>query len=421
MVIKAENPTPLWYDPEKFEGVMALAFTLPYKYPIATGLNPLEIDNEYLRVRGAAPQYFDNDWMQTPFTCLTSWFVQPLDFDPLVADTLLATKVLSSYTGQQQPPASLAADANHERSVVIVMLPVKSRAAAFRPPHDDKIDPLSVAYWLIADIVRSLRITARTPLPELHYPDLNPIVPATFGSGPSLDAFRFEERPYAIVLPHLPNRIANVEPTDHATAGRLFGELTRGSIGALIKDHISRAHTEHISGDLRAAVLSFAIACELMLDSVLAAMLWEEGESVQQAARHWANQSSITNRVKRLYSGRLAGSWALEGTGPMARWLKRVVYVRNSVIHSGRTPSRAESHLAGEATTGMTSFVAQRLIENWEKYPKTMAILVGPTMIRQHASGTKREKMLQELERCGPFAVDFHRWRDRWLEQRERL
>jgi hypothetical protein len=182
-----------------------------------------------------------------------------------------------------------------------------------------------------------------------------------------------------------------------------------------------RAYAEQVAGDRRASILSSAIACELMLDSVLAAMLWEEGKSVEEAAEIWADQSSITVRVRRLYAERLLGNWSLEGTGPMARWLKHIVYVRNSVIHSGRTPSPGEVHIAGPTSAGLTGFVASRLVARWEKYPKTMAVLCGPTSVRQNAPKEQQDAILQELERCSPFAVEFHQWRDQWLEQRQTI
>jgi hypothetical protein len=420
----AQQPKPLWYDPEVFDGVMAFSFALQQKLPLAIGYNAIGIDSDYLEQRGASPEHYDDAWMQLPFTCLTRWFVQPVDPNPVIADTDVASTVLSTLTGQEPlTPRSSASPIGHERSVVVVMVPVKSRDAGFTPPRGDgKIDPLTVAHWLIADIVRSLRIHTWAPLLELHYPALNPIVPVSFGSGPNFDELHFETQ-HALVLAHLPNHLAGVgqDETDHATVGRIFGQLTRGSISALIRDHQCRAYAESVSGDRRAAILSLAIACELMLDSVLAAMLWEEGKSVEEAAEIWEDQSSITNRVKRLYAERLLGNWSLGGTGPMARWLKHVVFVRNSVIHSGRTPSDAEVGVTGTNAAGVMSFVATRLVARWETYPKTMAVLIGPTSVRQHASKKKQEAILQELERCSPFAVEFHQWRDRWLEQRQSI
>ena len=107
--------------------------------------------------------------MQIPFTWTTWWFVESADPDPLVADSVLALTVLSSLTGQQPSTESLAAEAAHDRSVVVLMIPVRNRDAALTPPHDDKIDPVTIAHWLVADFIRSLRIVTDAPLPELHF------------------------------------------------------------------------------------------------------------------------------------------------------------------------------------------------------------------------------------------------------------
>lgn len=406
-----------WRDAKRFEGVVAFSFTLPYVLPIESGAVPIEVDGEYLRVRGARSEDFDATWMDAPFTCLTLWSVASTGTDPVVEDTTLASTVLAQFTGQETPP-SPPDDAGHERSVVIVLVPVKGRSAALTPPHDGKVDPVTVAHWLIADTVRSLRIVSNTPLPELHYRSLNPIVPATFGTVGGEGAVHFDNRQTAIVLDHLPERIATVPPVDHATAGNAFVQLTRGSISVLIRDHFGCAIAEHAAGDRRAAVLSLAITCELMLDSVLAAMLWEEGETPGGAAQQWANASSITHRVKVLYADRLGASWRLDGGGSMSSWREHVVDVRNSVIHSGRTPSEEESNNAGAATSELLTFVTKRLVVKWKTYPKTLALMCGPTTVEQHASKKQRANILSELERCSPFAVEFHRWRDEWLKER---
>jgi hypothetical protein len=409
-----------WDDSERFEGVVAFSFALPYVLPLESGVVPVGVDDEYLRIRGASPDDFDDAWMNTPFICLTAWSVESAGTDPVLEDTTLASTVLARFTGQEPPP-SRPDDSGHDRSVAVVLLPVKSRAAALTPPHDGKVDPLTVAHWLIADVVRSLRIVATAPLPELHYRSLNPIVPATFGSADEGGQIHFDDRQTAILLDHLPARLTSAPSIDHTTAGNAFTELTRGSISALIRDHFSRAAAEHAAGDRRAAVLSLAVACELMLDSVLAAMLWEEGETAAQAAQQWANESSITYRVKRLYADRLGGNWRLGVSSPVSNWRQHVVDVRNSVIHSGRTPSEVESDLAGTATSELFTFLTKRLVIKWKTYPKTLALLCGPTSVNQHASKKQREKILVELQRCSPSAVEFHRWRDDWLKERALL
>ncbi|MGH3726302.1 MAG: hypothetical protein ACRDUS_19525 [Mycobacterium sp.] len=409
-----------WDDFEQFEGVVAFSFALPYVLPLDSGVVPIGVDDEYLQIRGASPSDFDDAWMNTPFICSTLWSVESTGTDPVLESTTLASTVLARLAGQEPPPPRTK-DNSHEQSVVVVLLPVKSRVAALTPPHDGKVDPLTVAHWLIADVVRSLRIVAAAPLPELHYRSLNPIVPAVFGSVSEDGRIHFNDRQTAILLDHLPARLASSSLIDHATAGNVFAQLTRGSISALIRDHFSRATAEYAAGDRRAAVLSLAITCELMLDSVLAGILWEEEKSAAQAAQQWANESSITHRVKRLYAERLGGNWHLDASGPVSNWRRHVVDVRNSVIHSGRTPSEVESHLAGTATSELLTFVTKRQIIKWKTYPKTLALLCGPTSVTQHASKKQRDAILVALQRYSPFAVAFHRWRDDWLKERALL
>jgi hypothetical protein len=411
-----------WDNPPRFEGVVAFSFVLPYLLPLEPQAVPIGVDDDYLRIRGVAPAEFDDAWMQMPFSCLTMWSMVTDGTDPVIEDTTVASAALAQLTGQEpQPRPSLGDDGGRKRSAVVVLIPVKSRDAALTPPHDGKVDPLTLAHWLLADTARTLRIVSMAPIPELHYRSLDPIVPAAFGAVGDGGQVSFDAGQTAILLDHLPARLTPLSPVNQATAGRVFGQLTRGSISALIRDHLARAYAEHTAGDRRASVLSLAVTCELMLDSTLAAILWEEGETPAHAAQVWANASSITQRVKSLYADRLGGSWQVDGDGAVRRWREHIVDVRNSVIHSGRTPSEPESENSGAVTSELLTFVSKRLVLKWKTYPKTLAVLCGPSSVEKHASKEQRAIVLAELERCSAFAVEFHRWRDEWLRERTLL
>ncbi|BBX43920.1 hypothetical protein [Mycobacterium simiae] len=418
-----ERPAnPNWDDSVRFEGVVAFSFVLPFLLPLEPQSVPIRVDDDYLRIRGVAPAEFDDAWMQMPLSCLTMWSVAADGTDPVIKDTTVASAALAHITGGEPRPAPPPSDDySRKRSAVVVVIPVKSRTAALTPPHDGKVDPLTLAHWLIADTVRSSRIASKAPIPELHYRSLNPIVPAAFGTVCEGGQVSFATGQTVIVLDHLPARMASVSPVDPAVIGNIFGQLTRGSISVLIRDHFARAHSEHSAGDRRASVLSLAITCELMLDSTLAAMLWEEGETPAQAAQVWADASSITQRVKSMYSGRLGGSWHIDGVGPVGHWREHIVDIRNSVIHSGRTPSEPESEKSAAAASELLTFVSKRLVLKWKTYPKTLAVLCGRSSVETHASKKQRANVLAELERCSTFAVEFHRWRDEWLEERTLL
>ncbi|WP_338890535.1 hypothetical protein [Rhodococcus sovatensis] len=339
--------------------------------------------------------------------------------DPVYAGSVLASMILDEVTGraarETRPETS---DLPHERSVVVVMIPVKDRNAALTPPHGGKVDPITLAHWLVADTLRSLRITSGIPLPELHYKALNPITPAVFGTRTDAGTISFDEDKLAIVLDHLPIQSATWDLVDADSVGKVFTQLTLGSISALIRDHHARSHAEHVAGDYRASVLSNAITCEVALDSTLAAMLWEEGRTPAEAAQIWVDASSITHRVKTVYARRLGGSWNLDNNGPVADWRSRIVDVRNSLIHSGRTTSVAESDRAGECAAALISFISMRLVLKWKTYPKTLAVMCGPSSVDEHASKKQRSSVHRAMEINSAFAVEFHRWRDEWLKAR---
>lgn len=219
----------------------------------------------------------------------------------------------------------------------------------------------------------------------------------------------------------MPTHAVQLDPVDPVAVGNTFAQLTQASIAALIRDHLARGRSEHSAGDYRASILSLAIACEVALDNALAAMLWEEGETAARSAQIWVESSSITHRVRRLYAERLGGDWRLDVSSPIGNWRIHIVDVRNSVIHSGRLPSIAESSDAGHCAAELISFISERLVLRWKQYPKTLAMLCGPSSVERYSSKKQRNNVLEEMDRCSSYAVDFHHWRDEWLKERASL
>jgi hypothetical protein len=162
----------------------------------------------------------------------------------------------------------------------------------------------------------------------------------------------------------------------------------------LVRDHIAAAAASAEYGDKRGAIVSLAIACELFLDSLLAAMLWEDGATPELAAESW-QQPSIVRRVKNEYAPRLGGTWDPNRAGPLSDWLNHVVNVRNSVLHSGRSPSSSEVQLAGGAAGRLTNFLARRLVLSWAATRKPWlysSVTSGLTSMRPRRSGRRSIK-----------------------------
>src|SRR4051794_8820369 len=116
-------------DSNRFEGVVAFSFVLPYLVPLEPQTIPIGIDDDYLRIRGVESAEFDDAWMQLPFSCLTMWWVAADATAHVFEDTAVASAALAHITGgEPQPAPPPGDDFSRKRSAVVVLIPVKSRA-----------------------------------------------------------------------------------------------------------------------------------------------------------------------------------------------------------------------------------------------------------------------------------------------------
>ena len=143
----------------------------------------------------------------------------------------------------------------------------------------------------------------------------------------------------------------------------------------------------------------------------------EGGVAPADAAEHWGT-SSVTRRIKRLYANRLGGNWDLEGTGPVANWRRQIADVRNSAIHTRREVTSAEVNAADVAAGALTTFMAQRILANWRKYPKTMSVLLGPSSVEQHVSTQARDAVLGKCSAATRLPWSSTVGRDDWFARR---
>jgi hypothetical protein len=207
-----------------------------------------------------------------------------------------------------------------------------------------------------------------------------------------------------------------VEAVEHVASA--FGQISTGRPATVVKDHIGRANAAASSGDQRASVLDFATACEVLLDYLLASMLWEEGYLPADAAKLW-DGDSVTKRIKTHYSGRLGGNWNPDTSPSLMQWREYVADVRNRVIHGGSLPTKADVKAAKTATEALASFATQRLVIKWKTYPRTLALLVGTASIQRYGSKSKRDAILESHRtHIWQSGVDFAQWHNQWMTSR---
>lgn len=165
-----------------------------------------------------------------------------------------------------------------------------------------------------------------------------------------------------------------------------------------------------IEGAYRAAVLFIATACEVLLDALLAHMLWEEKTRPENAATVF--DSWLTARVKARYHDRLGGKWALDQSGPVTEWSRTVAGLRNRVIHGGYEPSLAEARAARDAAIALESHIADLLAARVSVYPRTALALLGdPGLRRRNLWTGALDRLVNDPDQV-PWQETFARWRD---------
>jgi hypothetical protein len=162
-------------------------------------------------------------------------------------------------------------------------------------------------------------------------------------------------------------------------------------------------------GAHRAAVLFTATACEVLLDDLLAHMLWQERARPEEAAVLF--DSWLTARVKQQYHPRLGGNWSVDNPGPVRDWSIGVAAIRNRVVHGGYEPSLDEARAARDAGAALNTYVCDLVAEKTREYPRTAVLLPGQVGLRRRGRWSRRLAELADDPREVPWTETFARWR----------
>jgi hypothetical protein len=129
-------------------------------------------------------------------------------------------------------------------------------------------------------------------------------------------------------------------------------------------------------GDTADAVIRAQMAAEVLLDTILMSMLWEEGVSPDVAAVIFRDEG-LSKRVRTHYGSRLGGNWHTDRPGVVADWSTKVHALRGRVVHGNYTPSRDEARLALAALNELDVYIRSRLVAKRTTYKRTTLMLLG--------------------------------------------
>lgn len=203
---------------------------------------------------------------------------------------------------------------------------------------------------------------------------------------------------------------------DEDAMERLGVVLSRAKQNDPFSNYHEWARTAHrelrVNGDYAAAVVAAHTAGEILFDTILYMMAWEEGTPYEEAAE-WFEKSGLTARLRSHYHSRLAGAWQPDDTRTvLGKWTDSVTKVRGRVVHAGYRPSEWEATVAVNLLGEIGHFVKDRLAEKCMKYKRTALLLLGqPGLERRGLYGGQIKKFVEEeAGNEDPWIAAYRKW-----------
>jgi hypothetical protein len=167
------------------------------------------------------------------------------------------------------------------------------------------------------------------------------------------------------------------------------------------------AHERH--GTYRQSVALVHTAVEVLLDTVLGLMLWEEGVDAEKAASQ-VFSGYVSARVKREFHPRLGGNWQTEGRGAVAQYLRLLAPLRHRTVHLGYSPTGAESAEALRIAGAMEDHLSERLLAKKHLYRTTVCLFFGDRRLRERGEMSRTLRRHLETSDLDTWLADYNDW-----------
>jgi hypothetical protein len=187
------------------------------------------------------------------------------------------------------------------------------------------------------------------------------------------------DRPSLMLLDHanLADPISGPDFDDniHMRFWHWYSEAARGNPLNLWRERWIEARRAHeLLGEEAQAVILANTSCEVMLDAILALLMWEEGVSVEDAASAF-EEGKVLRRITQELSPRLRGNWSTERDA-VGSWYRSAYRLRHRVVHGGYSPGPSEASEALEAAAGLQRFVMDRIAERRTAYRRAALMTI---------------------------------------------
>ncbi len=189
--------------------------------------------------------------------------------------------------------------------------------------------------------------------------------------------------PLGLFMVHLGERVipfAADELTDEQIHA-LQVTLERARKGDPFASYVERARVarraHRIDGDYPTTVIAAYTACEVLLNTALLAMAWEEGMARDDTRGWFEGQGGFMARVQGQVVPRLGGRWTSGSPEDPLVLLRALSKSRNDVVHNGHLPEEREAATALDIVEAIEVFVKELLGAKRRTYPRTALLLLG--------------------------------------------
>jgi hypothetical protein len=274
---------------------------------------------------------------------------------------------------------------------------------------DDAIDTIRYVQLCVAAVLeQGMRLVSRATLP--------PAIPVLVGRVHRSPSQRptFNERIWFIVEGSGPSAAFGIRPpslseTKMDALKAYLAQLGPRSPFARYVDLRREAITQRTyEGNRRFAVIALATGAEVLLDSIMLHIAWEERLTPQEAAALFDRSEGHSHRVARFFPQRLGGNWDPNGRGVVDTYFQRLVYLRHRVVHAGHEPTEDEMNAAWNALFSLEHFLGDRLSASSVLHRYTALAWMGEPGLRRRSRWTRRVQQLvhndPEPDRLNSFA-----------------
>lgn len=319
------------------------------------------------------------------FVSLKFWQIPSLDTDPFHPIKAVLDAITGRETKDIDATPSSSTSTPLYQTVVEAVTYVDSRPEGENESDDD----LTRCIEELLSYHRAYRLAAHAVVPELTYERLHPIVMR-------LERALVDDEPPSptgiTMLNHLNVPGAPPPPLTEPDHHRLSQVAARTSAMDPFMLYMDRRLDAALEADINGrpgeSVVQTAIAAEVLLDTTLGLLMWEEsiGGRTSTADAATVFSTDLMPRMGKEYHPRLGGSWALTSQ-TISPWHLDIAAVRGRVVHAGYRPSTEEAHAARNALVTLESFIGDRLAMKFKTYPKSTWLFLG------HAGLEKRSRL----------------------------